>query len=70
MLVLPTLLDIWQECPPTCIYMAHQTTALQAPQHPTVHMLKKNWESGHHDLGLVHELMAQKAGRQELTEAV
>lgn len=28
----------------------------------------KNWENGHHNMGLVHELMAQKAGRQELAE--
>lgn len=70
MLVRPMLLDIRQEHPPTCTYMAHQMTGLQVPQHSTVHMLKRNQESGHHSLGLVHELMAQKAGRQELTEAV
>lgn len=69
MLVLPMLLDTWQERPP-CTHTACQMTGLQVPQHNAVQRLKQNWESGHHNLGLVRDLMAQKAGRQELTEAV
>lgn len=46
MLVLPTLLDIWQECPPTCTYVAHQMTSLQVPQHPIVHVEEKLGKSG------------------------
>lgn len=43
-------------------------TELWVQQHPKPHMLEK-CESMHQSLGLVHELKAQKAGRQELTEA-
>lgn len=67
MRVLPTSVDTRQECPPRT-HTAHRMAGLQVPQHTAVQGLKQNWESGHHSLGLLRELMAQKMGRQELTE--
>lgn len=43
---------------------------IAGPPAPHSARWRKTGKSGHHNLGLVHELMAQKAGRQELTEAV
>lgn len=44
-------------------------TDLQILQYSIMHMMEYDWESGHHRLELAEDLRAQKAGRQELTEA-
>lgn len=56
--------------PPTCTHTGHMWLTCRSPNTPQcTRWTGKWWESGHHSLGLAQELRAQKAGRQELTEA-